>query len=133
MDLKLLAFRTLKHDDLLDPAHTSLSFILHQAILCPFSCVELDCHLLAKALICAASSCNHLVSAAAEAHCCQNLSLLLCSRACYCCSLLVFPGKDNVQPDMSVTFNKNKSRRCGCSSGRLSLARGFVIFLQIYN
>lgn len=100
----------------------------HSSSIILSSPVELDCHLLATLLISAASSCNHLVLAAAAAECCQDPSPLLCSRACYCCSLLVFPGKDNVQSDMSVTFNENESLCWGCSSGRPPLARGCVVF-----
>lgn len=130
MDLKLFAFSGLKHNDLLDPAHISLSFILHLS-LCPSSPVELDCHLLAQLSMCAASSCTHLVLAAAGPGCCQDPSPLLCSRACYCCSLLVLPGKDNVQSDVPVIFNKNESQHHRCSSGRPLLARGYAAFCLV--
>lgn len=127
MGLNLLAFRTTILGRL-RPAHISLSFITHLACLLHVQSYTATCWLNLYYLQPHNSS-KHLVLAAARAHSCQNTSLLLCSRACYCCSLLVFPGKDNVHSDMqSVTSTENKSHCCRCSSDRPTLASRYVIF-----
>lgn len=95
---------------------------------CASSSVELDCHLLAQTFI--STAWNHPLLAALVADSCQDPSPLLCSRACYCCSLLVFPGKDSVQSDVSVTFNEHNSQLRACSSGRPSSARGYSLLFS---
>lgn len=67
-----------------------------------------------------------LATAGSEHTHCQD-PLLLCSRACCCCTLLAFPGKDNVRSDVSANFRENK-----VVDVLLSIARGYVTFSRMY-